>query len=222
MELRVAFDLAVRLVQQHGLHGWRVELDGAKRRAGVCRFTERVIGLSAPITRVHTEAEVRDTILHEIAHALVGPQHGHDQHWRQVAKAIGCTGQRCVPSEAPRIQGAWIGVCSAGHVKDRHRRPERVMSCAQCRPEFSVDHVFEWTHRGRPASMHPNYQAELDALQSGRSLLRLPVGTRVRVTLAGEFHGVEGRVVKVGRTSYHVKVQGEVLRVVFAGAEALR
>jgi hypothetical protein len=69
--------------------------------------------------------------------------------------------------------------------------------------------------------MHPNYQAELDALQSGRSLLRLPVGTRVRVTLAGEFYGAEGRVVKVGRTSYHVKVQGAVLRVVFAGAEAL-
>jgi predicted SprT family Zn-dependent metalloprotease len=222
MELGAAFEMAVGLVRQHGLEGWRVEFDTAKRRAGVCRYAERVIGLSGPITKVHSEVEVRDTILHEIAHALVGPQHRHDEVWRRTAQSIGCTGQRCVPSEAPRIQGAWIGVCSAGHVKDRHRRPERVMSCGECRPGFSVDHVFEWTYRGRPASMHPNYQAELAALLSGQPVRRLPVGARVRVVARGEFHGVEGRVVKVGRTSYHVKVRGGVLRVVFAGAEPVR
>jgi predicted SprT family Zn-dependent metalloprotease len=219
MELQEAFELARGLVHQHGLEGWQVAFDGARRRAGVCRFEERVIGLSAPITKVHGEAEVRDTILHEVAHALVGPEHRHDQVWRRAAQAIGCSGRRCVPAEAPRLQGAWVGVCSAGHVKDRHRRPERVVSCGQCRPGFSVEHLFEWTYRGRPASMHPNYQAELQALLAGRRLRLFPVGARVRVTLAGEYHGAEGRIAKVGRTSYHVRVRGGLLRVVFAGAE---
>jgi predicted SprT family Zn-dependent metalloprotease len=219
MELREAFELARGLVDEHGLEGWQVAFDGARRRAGVCRFEERVIGLSAPITKVHGEPEVRDTVLHEIAHALVGPEHRHDEVWRRTAQSIGCSGRRCVPAEAPRLQGAWVGVCSAGHVKDRHRRPERVVSCGQCRPGFSVEHLFEWTYRGRPASMHPNYQAELEAILAGRRLRLLPVGARVRVTLAGEYHGVEGRVVKVGRTSYHVRVPGGLLRVVFAGAE---
>ena len=57
----------------------RVAYDSAKRRAGVCRFATQTLGLSAPLTTLHSEVEVRDTILHEIAHALVGPRHGHDR-----------------------------------------------------------------------------------------------------------------------------------------------
>lgn len=212
--------MAEGLLREHGLTGWRVELDNAKRRAGVCRFGERVIGLSGPITELHREDEVRDTVLHEIAHALVGPAHGHDRVWRATAMRIGCSGSRCVDSDSPRVLGSWVGTCPAGHVKDRHRRPERVMSCAVCSPRFSVDNVFTWTYRGRPAAMHPNYEAELSALVEGRRLHVLPVGARVRITLPGEFRGRVGRVVRRGRTSYHVRVTEGMLRVAFAGVEA--
>ena len=223
MNLHEAFGMAESLLRQHGLEGWRVEYDAAKRRAGICRFHDRVIGLSGPLTKLHTEDEVRDTVLHEVAHALVGPHHGHDEAWRRTAMRIGCSGLRCVPADSPRVPGAWLGVCAAGHVKDRHRRPERVMSCAQCRPTFSLDHLFEWTYRGRPAQMHPNYEAELEGLRSGRRMQLLPVGSRVRVTLAGDYRGVEGRVARIGRTSYHVRVPGTgTLRVVFAGVEWVR
>lgn len=211
--------MAERLVEQHALLGWRVEYDGAKRRAGVCRFRDRVIGLSAPLTALHDEGQVRDTVLHEIAHALVGPGHGHDAVWREIAVRIGCSGQRCVEADAPRVAGAWMGVCPAGHVRDRHRRPERVVSCPECAPGFSLAHVLTWTYRGRPAAMHPNYLAELEALRQGRPLTLLPVGARVRVTVPGEFEGMIGRIVKHGRTSYHVRVRGGILRVLFAGAE---
>ena len=212
--------MAEELVREHRLEGWSVQFDTAKRRAGVCRFGDRVIGLSAPLTRLHGEAEVRDTVLHEIAHAIVGPRHGHDAVWRETARRIGSTGRRCVDAEAPRVAGAWVGVCAAGHVRDRHRRPERVMSCAECRPSFSPEHLLQWTFRGRPATMHPNYAAELEALRAGRRLVRLPVGADVRLTVGGEHAGREGRVVKVGRTSYHVRVPGGILRVPFAGVEA--
>ena len=219
MELREAYEMAVGMVREHGLRSWRVEFDTAKRRAGVCRFDQRVIGLSAPLTRLHDRAEVRDTVLHEVAHALVGPQHGHDAVWRRTAQDIGCSATRCVPSDAPRVPGAWIGICPGGHVSERHRRPERVMSCSKCHRGFSADHVFEWTYRGRPAAMHPNYLDELRSLREGRRVHRLPVGARVRLTVPGEFHGLEGRVVKVGRTRYHVQSPRGVLTVVFAGAE---
>jgi predicted SprT family Zn-dependent metalloprotease len=219
MDLHQAFGMAEELVARHGLDGWRVEFDAAKRRAGICRFHERVIGLSAPLTRLHSEAEVRDTVLHEIAHALVGPKHGHDRVWHETALRLGSSGRRCVDADSPRVLGAWVGVCPAGHVKDRHRRPERVMSCAVCQRTFSLDHVFEWTYRGRPGQMHPNYVAELESLRNGGRLRLLPVGARVRVTLPGEYRGVEGRIMKHGRTSYHVRVRGGTLRVVFAGVE---
>ena len=214
--------MAEGLLVEHGLTRWRVELDSAKRRAGVCRFDDRVIGLSGPLTALHSEAEVRDTVLHEIAHALVGPTHGHDRVWRATAQRIGCSGSRCVDAESARIAGAWVGVCPSGHVKDRHRRPERVMSCGVCSRTFSIDHVYEWSYRGRPAVMHPNYLAELAALHEGRRLHILPIGSRVRITLPGEYLGTVGRVVKRGRTSYHVRVQGGLLRVAFAGVESAR
>ena len=71
MDTRDALALARRLLAEHGLSGWTVGLDRAKTRAGACHYSRRLITLSAPLTRLHTEDDVRDTILHEIAHALV-------------------------------------------------------------------------------------------------------------------------------------------------------
>lgn len=33
---------------------------------------------------------VMETLLHEIAHAIVGPNHGHDTVWQAVARKVGC------------------------------------------------------------------------------------------------------------------------------------
>lgn len=222
MDLADAFALAEHLLERHGLHDWTVEYDGARRRAGICRFERKVLGLSAPLTRLHGEEEVRDTILHEVAHALVGPRHGHDAVWRETAVGIGCSGERCVSAEAPRVEADWLGVCPAGHTTDRHRRPERVMTCGTCSRTFDLAHLLTWTHRGRPARMHPNYDAELERLRRGERPVLLPVGARARVTVAGEHHGAVGRVVKRGRTSYHLRTGRLVLRVPFAWVEPVR
>ena len=94
------------------------------------------------------------------------------------------------------------------------------MSCRRCTDAFSLDHLLEWTYRGRPAQMHPNYVAELEALASGRPVVRFGPGRTVRITAPGEFHGRTGVVVKRGRTSYHVRVPEGLLPVVVAGVEA--
>ena len=219
VDLRDAYAMAEHLLEAHGLDGWDVAFDNAKRRAGICRFAERTLGLSAPLTAVHSEDDVRDTILHEIAHALVGPQHGHDATWQARARAIGCSGERCVSPEAPAAPAAWLGTCSGGHTLERHRRPERVLTCGLCSSIFDLTHVYTWTHRGRPAVLHPNYEAELARLREGRPTVLLPVGARVRVTVGGEHHGTVGRVAKRGRTSYHLRTGRRVLRVPFAWVE---
>lgn len=212
--------MAVDLVREHGLDGWRVGFDTAKRRAGVCDYRRRRISLSAPLTRLHAEEEVRDTVLHEIAHALAGHAAGHGPLWQATARRIGCTATRCVPGDAPRVPGEWVGVCPAGHVVERYRRPERVLACQQCSPRFSVRHVFEWTRHGVPVPMHPNYYAELEALRTGRRLVRYPPGQRVRLQAPG-FEGRIGEVVKVGRTRYHVRLPEGLFTVVFAAVEGV-
>lgn len=219
VEIQDAYDLACRLRDEHGLGGWRIEFDNAKRRAGVCRHGSRTISLSAALTRLHDEAEVRETILHELAHALAGPRHQHDETWRAIAVSIGSTGERCVPEDAPRVVGSWLGVCEGGHEFDRHRRPDRVLLCGRCDPPEASARVIQWTYRGRPAAMHPNYRAELDSILAGRPIVRLRVGQAVRITSAGEWDGRVGVVEKVGRTRYHVRLPEGLLRVLFAAAE---
>ncbi|GAA6526021.1 SprT-like domain-containing protein [Intrasporangium sp. DVR] len=221
MELSAALKLGRELMAVHGLGDWTLNLDRARTRAGVCRPAKREISLSAHLTRLHPEAEVRDTILHEIAHALVGPGHGHDAVWRARARAIGCTGERCSSADAPGIVGDWVGTCAAGHRTTRHRMPSRVALCTRCAgPEAA--RVFDWTHRGRRVPMHPNYAAELDALLLGLPHLapgRLGPGAVVRIAAPGQYDGAVGRIVTRGRTRYRVRVPDGVLSVPFAWVE---
>ncbi|NYF98372.1 SprT-like domain-containing protein [Janibacter cremeus] len=168
MDIQDARVLARELMDEHGLGDWTLVLDRAKRRAGVCRYTDRAIGLSAHLTRLHTLDQVRDTVLHEIAHALAGPRAAHGPRWRATATAIGASPDRCLPEDAARIPGSWLGTCPRGHTVDRHRRPSRVLSCRRCGPGFSVDSIFTWTHHGVPTDPGEGYRRELAGILTSR------------------------------------------------------
>lgn len=210
MEMTKALALGRRLLREHGLDGWTIVADRAKTRAGVCRFARRQIGLSSPITSLHSEDEVLDTILHEIAHAIVGPEHGHDAIWRAKAKEIGSSGERCVPADAPRVPGDWLGRCPAGHEKHRHRAPTRLMSCGRCSRTFDATHLFSWTFKGRPAAMPPGYAAALASVARERvvrtSLVLPALGDLVEVTAPGRWQGALGEVELVGTVRCQVRV----------------
>jgi predicted SprT family Zn-dependent metalloprotease len=126
-----ALALAEQLMTQHGLSGWRVKLDHARRRAGQCDFSAKTISLSRHYVR-HAEADhIRDTILHEIAHALVGVRHGHDAVWRQKAREIGCTANRC--HTLTFAEPKWSMRCPNGcFAVERYRRKAGLV-CAQCK-----------------------------------------------------------------------------------------
>ena len=222
MDLNEAARLGRRLLAEHGLGEWTIVFGQAKRQAGLCKPGAKEIKLSAPLTSIHPEAEVRDTLLHEIAHALVGTQHGHDDVWRATALRIGCSGLRCTSEDVPRIDGGWVGACPAGHRSSRHRRPERPTSCRTCSPSFDVEHLLTWTFQGRPAAMLPCYRAALERLTGSgapgsASVVPVRMGDRVRIVIPGsQYDGLTGTLVKRGRTRYHLRVGGSVMTVPFA------
>ncbi|MFC6287592.1 SprT-like domain-containing protein [Nocardioides sp. GCM10027113] len=228
MDLNEAARLGRWLLDEHGLHDWSLVFDRAKRRAGVCRAGRRQIGLSGPLTEIHPEAEVRDTLLHEIAHALVGPRHGHDEVWRATALRIGCSGSRCSSEDAPAIEGDWVGTCPAGHRITAHRRPARPKACRRCATTFDPAHLFSWTHRGRPAPMLPGYVAELARIRDlervvatqAATPVRVRLGDELRIVVPGDRHdGTVGTLVKRGRTRFHLRVGDRVLTVPFSMVE---
>lgn len=233
MQLTHAAVLARGLMGRHGLTDWAFEFDNAKTRAGVCRSSRKALGLSRPLTLLHTDDEVRETILHEIAHALVGTEHGHGPVWQAKAREIGCSGARCIASRNGSIDADWIGTCPAGHRITRHRRPQRVQACGLCSPTFSADVLFDWTFRGHRAQMHPRFNAEVAAIRARRQPVAaaasgvpvqtgqaarptlLPVGTTVTVLGSGRYAGSLGRIAKLARTRYHVRTSRGLITVPF-------
>lgn len=129
MTQSAALHLAAELMLQHGLKGWSFKFNNARRRHGVCRYAKRTIELSRHILPLG-EAHVRDTLLHEIAHALVPAKHGHDHVWRAKAREIGCNAQRCAPMALP-VTPKYRGTCPAcNKVILTHRRSKR--ACKRC------------------------------------------------------------------------------------------
>ena len=67
---------------------------GQKSPLGVCSYMPSFISIAVPVIQLLPSSEVKETILHEIAHALAGYKAGHGIQWKVIAKAIGSTGSR--------------------------------------------------------------------------------------------------------------------------------
>ena len=112
--MREVGDHAAQLLERHLNTNalatrWRFRFETATGRAGICRHDARTIALSVSFVLRASWGDIRDTLLHEIAHAIVGPGHAHDAVWRTAARRIGCTAKRC--STVTHSLKRWIGEC---------------------------------------------------------------------------------------------------------------
>ena len=82
--------LALDLLALHNLHDWSFAFNGRKQAMGLCVYHRRTIELSVYFVKRNTYEEILDTILHEIAHALVGPGHAHDDVWERKMQRNRC------------------------------------------------------------------------------------------------------------------------------------
>ncbi|MBA4186589.1 MAG: sprT domain-containing protein [Planctomycetaceae bacterium] len=135
-------ELSRRLLDDHGLTTWEFGFNSNVRRAGVCFYPTRTeagrIELSIHFAERNTDEEVRDTLLHELAHALVGPGHGHDEVWRAKCQQIGARPDACYGEEVDMPRGRWQAKCAAcTAVYNRHRRPGNTEGwhCRPCGPQ---------------------------------------------------------------------------------------
>ncbi len=102
-----------REMMWHGLlPHWSIAFDNGQSRAGLCNFGTKQLSFSRNLVASATVQEMRNVILHEIAHALAGHKHGHDYLWRRIAVSIGCDGKRCHDLQLTRPR--WVLCCSRG------------------------------------------------------------------------------------------------------------
>ena len=147
MKLEDAKALALALMTQHGLidnrklyngvafefgwSPWTFAFNRAKNCYGLCQYGPRLISLSHYFVELNDEAEIKDTILHEIAHALAGKAAGHSWKWKQIARSIGAVPERCADAAMP--DGAITGACACAVKHTMYRMPRRRYRCTTCK-----------------------------------------------------------------------------------------
>ncbi len=128
---------------------WKFRWIRSCRRFGQCRFpwvdltgTLRQLGhieLSRPLCEVNSWEETLDTINHEIAHALAGPEGRlHNDKWLAMCKVTGCRPQACGYDKVP-VPARYQAKCECcGIVHQRYKKPDPKMqyNCKKCGPTF--------------------------------------------------------------------------------------
>jgi len=142
MDLKEATNIAIDLMIKHELWDWNFDYHTRKSAFGTCNYTKKTIFLSAPLTLACQEHAVKDTMLHEIAHALVGPGHNHDYIWERKAIEIGCNGQRCNhydDMDVSNVRYKYVAHCpKCGRMFGVSRRKKRRSSCPCTGNHFST------------------------------------------------------------------------------------
>jgi predicted SprT family Zn-dependent metalloprotease len=136
MDLVVCQKLVNELMTKHGLiiNGWTFRFSRSKTFLGTCKGSIKIIFLSWMFVKLNNEDEIRNTIFHEIAHALVGTSHKHDYVWKMKCLEIGAIPDR-LNHTATIVDGHWKSICPSCHKEySLHRKPKRLNNwyCKKC------------------------------------------------------------------------------------------
>lgn len=141
MQIAILRQIAESLMKQHGLlPHWRFVIDTRPHscRLGCCDSRQKLIVISAHHVINSPDASVMDTLLHEIAHAIVGCLHGHDSKWRDCAQSIGAVPRICMDTliHAPIPKRYIASCCGLQFTFGKLARRNRKWYCCKCKNQL--------------------------------------------------------------------------------------
>jgi len=130
------------------------EFDRAISRYGCCKYSSNTITMSKAMAErnLHIWPELREIMLHEIAHGVSFKIHGgagagHNSLWKDIALQIGSDGSRCqnilkfnVPVSKYQL------ICDkCGMIFPRARKPRKgaIYSCSICSPRYDPEYALK-------------------------------------------------------------------------------
>lgn len=129
MKLDELENLAREFLDTVGLTDWTFKFNNNVSRLGVCKYRSQRIEIQKHYAARNPEEMVLDTLLHEIAHALVGPGHKHGPVWQRMAEKLGCTPKACSKTQVEAKKGDWQGQCpGCKKIHNKYRQPKNLSS----------------------------------------------------------------------------------------------
>lgn len=109
--------------------GWRFGWSSSVRSVGWCDYKTRTIKISKNFFTVFKNREdVKDIVLHELAHAKAGYLAGHGPAWKNVCKELGANPERLVDVklfDMDRLTARYKARCAVcGTVYVRNHKPK--------------------------------------------------------------------------------------------------
>lgn len=138
---------------QLDIKGWSYDFDNSKKQLGLCSSKRKKIFISQYNFKYYSEEKFKNTVLHEIAHALnyiEGTEDGHGPNWKKICIRIGAEPIRCAETNNAIIQQKidnkeykWTYNCpKCEHIIGSHRRRTIKRSCGKCcsywNPEYEL------------------------------------------------------------------------------------
>jgi hypothetical protein len=111
--------------------GWSIDFNRRKRSIGLCRYDTKTIEISEHYLAVNTVDQIKETITHEIAHAIAGYAAGHGPKWKATHSALGGNAKRVATGDdSNRIAAAYklVNSLTGDTVAEYFRKPRRDFS----------------------------------------------------------------------------------------------
>ena len=140
MNTREAESLVYKYMAKHDLPDeWLFRWQNKKVSLGTCSYHKKEIRLSKWYVELNDQTEVKDTILHEIAHALSYVRHGrkgigHGKLWKDICREIGAIPRACSKEKLnkPKNHYKYVDTCCGVTYRMHRLRRNARYSCPKC------------------------------------------------------------------------------------------
>lgn len=170
MDIAAAEYLAKALIRKYLPHGlWEFRWDDSRYHFGSCGFRQHVdingvtyptpggiITLSRVLVAINADSETYDTVLHEIAHALCGPNVNHGKIWKKTARKLGCRAESCCDTSRVKLPpGKYIAECPKCGMQREYDK-KRSISCGRCDNKFNPEYRMVFRENPEAIQSHPD------------------------------------------------------------------
>ena len=131
MEFREAVDKSREMLKEY-CPDYSFDVNGAKNRCGLCNYRKKTIELSEHFIKLNDWPIVKNTLLHEIAHALTKGE-GHNYVWKAKCEELGMVNVKRLNTRAQMPRGNIIYQCiNCDNQFNLHKRIKRKRACTVC------------------------------------------------------------------------------------------